>query len=253
MIPYFELKTIRIGPVTIYAWGLMVAIGIVVATWLAAKLAKERGQDPEVIWSLGGWCAMAGFLGARLFYVFAYDPATYLANPIRVLILNDGGYASIGALIGGAIAGVLYLRWKKVDVRAYADTAIFGFPVGYAIGRIGCFLIHDHPGTATHFFLGVKYPDGVVRHDLGLYEAIQGAVLAILFFVLWKKKAKQGTYLMTFLLWYGFVRFFLDFLRATSGPIVDARYFGLTPAQYAAIAMFAWGLWLYTKRMKKVA
>ena len=248
MIPYVELKTIQLGPLTIYVWGLMVAIGILVGTSLAAKLAKERGQKPELIWDMAGWCSVAGFLGARLLYVFAYNPALYIAEPVRILAFRDGGYSSIGALIGGAIAGVIFLRLKKLDVHAYADTMIFGFPVGYAIGRVGCFLIHDHPGTATDFFLGVKYPDGIVRHDLGLYEVFNGALLAVLFFILWKKKAKTGTYLMTFLLWYGLVRFFLDFLRATNGQIVDARYAGLTPAQYAAILMFIGGLWLYRNR-----
>jgi phosphatidylglycerol:prolipoprotein diacylglycerol transferase len=248
MIPYFQFVSFQVGPVTVYVWGLMVALGVIAGTTLAAKLARERGQDPRVIWDLAGWCSLAGFLGARLVYVLAYDPAAYLAAPMRFFAFRDGGYSSIGALLGGAVAAVVFLRIKKLDAFAYADTGLFGLPVGYAIGRIGCFLIHDHPGTATHFFLGVKYPDGVVRHDLGLYEALNGALLAALFYVLWKRNAKKGTYVMTFLLWYGAVRFFLDFLRATDGRIVDARYAGLSPAQYAALAMFAAGLWLFRKR-----
>jgi len=139
------------------------------------------------------------------------------------------------------------LRRKKVDVYAYVDTAMFGLPLGLFIGRIGCFLIHDHPGTLTDFALGVKYPDGV-RHDHGLYLSINGLILFLLFLWLARKQVKTGTYLIVFLGWYGVMRFFLDFLRATDGAIVDTRYLGLTPAQYASLVMVALGLWIWKKK-----
>ncbi len=64
----------------------------------------------------------------------------------------------MGGFFGAVLFGIFYLRKKHVDVRAYSDTAIFGLPVGLFIGRIGCFLIHDHPGTFTDFAMGVQYP-----------------------------------------------------------------------------------------------
>lgn len=153
----------------------------------------------------------------------------------------------MGGLFGAALFGVIYLRRKKVDVFAHVDTAMFGLPLGIGIGRIGCFLIHDHPGTLTHFLLGVNYPDGI-RHDHGLYLSINGFILFLLFLWLARKNARTGTYLIIYLLWDGTTRFFLDFLRATDGPIVDARYLSLTPAQYFCVGMVGLGLYIWQRR-----
>jgi len=241
MIPYFSATTFYLGPIPIHVWGLFVATGMFVGAYLNVWLAKQRKQDPNVHWDLAFWVIIGAMIGGRLFDVVFYDPAYYLANPLQIPAIWNGGMSIIGGFIGAVVAAVLFLKKKKVDVFAYIDTGVFGLPIGIAIGRLGCFLIHDHPGTATSFFLGVKYPDGIVRHDLGLDESLVGLAITIAFLVLWKRKATTGTYLWVFCLLYGTARFFLDFLRATSGPIVDPRYFGLTPAQYAAAAMILIG------------
>jgi len=242
MIPYFQFTTIWLGPVPIYVWGLFVASGILAGAALGAWFAKQRGLKPDVIWDLAVWITIGSFIAGRLFQVVFYEPEFYFVNPGEIIKIWHGGMSIIGGFIGAVIAGVWYLWRKKLDVVAYCDTAIFGLPLGMGIGRIGCFLIHDHPGTLTDFVLGVRYPDGV-RHDLGLYESLVGFALAVVFYVLWRKKAPQGTYIAVFLIGYGASRFFLDFLRATDGAIVDTRYFGLTPAQYVALAMVGFGLW----------
>lgn len=245
MIPYFQITTIHLGPVPIQVWGLMVALGILAATWVAAKMAKTRGQNPEIIWDLSVWVIVAAFIGARLVHA-VYEPATYLQDPLEFLRIWHGGFSIMGGFLGALPAGIWFLRRRHVDVFAYSDTAVFGLPLGIFIGRIGCFLIHDHPGTLTNFPLGVQYPDGV-RHDHGLYDSINGLILFLLFLLLAQRGAKTGTYVVVFLIWYGIVRFFLDFLRATNGPIVDTRYFSLTPAQYLAIVMVAGGVWVWKK------
>ncbi|HLD21059.1 MAG TPA: prolipoprotein diacylglyceryl transferase [Patescibacteria group bacterium] len=249
MIPYFQFTTIPLGPVTVQVWGLMVALGILAATWVAGKMARARGQDPKIIWDLSVWVIVGAFIMARVFMVI-YEPGYYFADPIEFFRIWHGGFSIMGGFLGATIAGIWFLRRKHVDVHAYTDTAIFGLPVGLFIGRIGCFLIHDHPGTLTDFALGVKYPDGV-RHDHGLYDSINGLVLFLLFLLLARRGAKTGTYIVVFLIWYGVVRFFLDFFRATNGPIVDTRYFSLTPAQYAAIVMVAGGVWLWRKKLER--
>ena len=152
----------------------------------------------------------------------------------------------MGGFVGAVIAAVLFLRKRKLDLIGYCDTMVFALPLGLFIGRLGCFLIHDHPGTLTHFFLGVNYPDGV-RHDHGLYLSIEGLVLFLLFLFLAHKRVKIGTYLYVFLILDGTIRFLLDFSRATDGPIVDVRYLGLTPAQYFSIAMIISGIALYRR------
>lgn len=236
MIPYFQFTTVQIGPLHVYVWGLMVALGILVGSIVAAHLAKSRGQDPKLIWDVASLATLAGIVLGRLFHVVFYDPATYIANPTELFALWDGGMSFTGSLIGAVAATVVFLKKKKVDLAAYFDTVAYAAPLAYGIGRIGCFLIHDHPGTLTHFILGVRYPDGTIRHDLGLYEALNGFGMFLLFLILRKRGVKAPTYGIVFLLWYGLARFCLDFLRTN-----DVRYSGLTPAQYLAMAMFLVG------------
>ena len=247
MIPYFQLMTFSLGPITIQVWGLMVALGILAATWVAARMAVRRGQDEKIIWDLCVWVIMGAFFMARVFF-FLYEPLLFLRDPLEFVRIWHGGFSIMGGFLGALIVGVWFLHRRKVDVWAYTDTALFALPLGLGIGRIGCFLIHDHPGTLTHFIGGVQYPDGV-RHDHGLYLSINGFVLFLLFLWLSRKKVKTGTYIVVFLLWEGITRFFLDFLRAQDGPIVDTRYFNLTPAQYTAFIMVIAGIWFAKKKL----
>lgn len=239
MIPYFEWHTIPLGPITLQVWGLFVALGFLLGAVMAGRLAKARGDDPKIVYDLAPWLVLAGLVGGRLGDVVFYRPAFYLANPLEILMLWHGGSSFFGGLIACILVGFFYLKKKKVDIWRYAEAGVYGLPFGMFIGRIGCFLIHDHPGTATHFILGVKYPDGVVRHDLGLYESLNGLVMALVFLWLSRKPRPVGTYISIFSIWYGVTRFFFDFLRTA-----DAKYFGLTPAQYLSVGMVVFGIWL---------
>ena len=245
MIPYFQFTIIHFGFITIQVWGLMVALGILAATSVAAWKAKKDGLDPNYVWDLAFWVVLSAFIGARLFEVF-YQPAMYFANPIALLQFWNGGFSEMGGFIGAVIALVVYLRMHQLDLKRYADVVAFGLPLGFAIGRIGCFLIHDHPGTLTHFILGVKYPDGI-RHDHGLYLSIEGFLIFFFFLYLSKRGVKTGTYVYAFLIIHGCVRFFLDFFR-----IIDVRYFFLTPAQYVSIGMVGVGVWLWKRQGRKI-
>jgi phosphatidylglycerol:prolipoprotein diacylglycerol transferase len=250
MIPYFTFTTFTLGPVVIHVWGLMVALGFLLGGAMAAWFAKQRGDDPKVVWDLVVWVAAAGMIGGRLGHVLFYDPAYYWAHPIEVFEVWKGGLSWFGGLILASIVGILFLRKRKLDVWRYMDVVAFGLPFGKWIGRIGCFLIHDHPGTATDFILGAKYPDGIVRHDLGLYLSINGFVLAMLMLWLSRKPRPVGTYVAVFSMWYGGARFGLDFLR-----VIDVRYLGLTPGQYFSIALFLFGVWtlVWIKQRSKKA
>ncbi|MDG1949968.1 MAG: prolipoprotein diacylglyceryl transferase [bacterium] len=249
MIPYIEFTSFSVGPLTIQVWGLFVALGITVGAWVSLKMAEHRGQDPKLILDLATWVIVAAMIGARVVY-YVYEPGALLADPLEFFRVWHGGMSVMGGFLGAVIAGVIFLRKRHVDVWAHADTAIFGLPVGLFIGRIGCFLIHDHPGTLSDFALAVQYPEGA-RHDHGLYLSLNGLILVVIFLIMFKKKVQIGAYIVVFLIWYGLVRFFLDFYRATDGVIVDTRYVGLTPAQYFSLVMAGAGIWLYFKKLSK--
>lgn len=245
MIPYFEWTTIPLGPLTIYVWGLFVALGFLFGAYIASWRARRLGLNEKIILDLTFWMMLAGIIGGRLGYVFFYDFGNFLQNPFSFFSIWDGGLSVYGGFFLSVAVGIWYLRKRNVDVMRYADVAIFGLPFGLWIGRIGCFLIHDHPGTATDFVLGVQYPDGVIRHDHGLYLSLNGLLLALLFLWISRKERPVGTYIAVFCVWYGIVRFFLDFYRA-----IDVRYGGLTPAQYFSIGLLLFGIWFFLKITK---
>jgi len=245
VIPYFTSTQIPLGHITIQTWGLFVALGFIAGAFASIWLAKQRGLKSAVVWDVLGWIIFSSMIGARLFHIVFYEPTYYLANPLEILAVWHGGMSMVGGLIGAAVAGVGYLRYKKLDLLKHVDVLVFGLPLGYFIGRIGCFLIHDHPGIPTSFFLGVQYPDGIIRHDLGLYHSLLGLAIFI-FFLIIKKKAPVGSFLIWFLILYGVARFFFDFLR-----INDVRFLALTPAQYFGILMALGGGLLYFRLRDK--
>ncbi|MBT6253646.1 prolipoprotein diacylglyceryl transferase [Candidatus Uhrbacteria bacterium] len=241
MIPYIEQHIWQLGPIPIQVWGFFVALGILVGLWVSARRAEKLGLEKKHIYDVGTWIILAALLGARIMHIVFYDGATYVQDPLEIFRVWNGGFSITGGFIGALIVAWFYFKKHGLDVWKYADATIFGLPLGLGIGRIGCFLIHDHPGTATDFAMGMEYPDGVVRHDHGLYLSINGFILAIVFALLARKKQPVGMFLAVFAVWYGIMRFFLDFYRAA-----DVTYLGLTPAQYTSVLMLVagvWGIW----------
>lgn len=252
MIPYFGATTISIfGLFSIQVWGTLIAVGYCLGTYIAYRRAKRLGLDSEHVVSVAGWMFIAAMIGSRLFHVFVYEPSYYLAHPFEAIDPRQPGFAITGGFIGAIGVFLLYARKHQLNLIAYADTLAWGLPWGCGVGRIGCFLIHDHPGTMTSFVLGVKYPDGQVRHDLGLYLSLVGFLTGILFLILGRKRRPPGFWVAMFFLIDGMSRFFLDDLR-----VIDARYFGLTPAQWigagTVIGMSVWLRSLFKKKSRLV-
>ena len=243
MIPYFQYNLIMIGPIPIQVWGLFVSLGLLTAVIFSYKMSRKYLLSGEVMIDIAVWSLVGGLVGARLFHVVFYEPVYYVQHLVDVLKFWQGGASSLGGFVGAIIAVYIFVRIRKFTLKEflpYLDISVLSLWLGWGIGRIGCFMIHDHTGVATDFFLGVNFAGGV-RHDMGLYESILGFSLFIIYFIFFKKLVKIHWGLVTILSFidYAIVRFLFDFLRAgddTSGG--DIRYFNLTPAQWGMIAMF---------------
>jgi phosphatidylglycerol:prolipoprotein diacylglycerol transferase len=238
VIPWFEFPTLSLGPVSIQSFGVLSALGILLATILMSRAAKELGKDPQVPVDFAVVGVLAGVVGGHLVHLFAYHPEE-LRDPWRVVMLWEG-LSSMGGLLGGVIAAVVWFRVKRIPFGGYADAFALGIAPGWGVARIGCFTVHDHPGVLTSFPLAVQFPDGP-RHDLGLYEAIVLLSLGALLWILHRRGALRNGLLPLLAVTYGVARFLLDFLRARDVAYADARHFGLTFAQYTAVALVAWG------------
>jgi len=223
---------------------------------------------------------LSGFIVAHLYSVLAYFPRETMENPLLLLKIWEN-ISSFGGFAGGLLGLWLFFRFKARDVDAaarlrYLDVIAYVFPFAWAIGRIACTVAHDHPGTITTFPLGISLkspgaqayiasfyreagrlaevpPTGELAkmafHDLGWYEFLYMSCLMVPTFLLLDRKPRPPAFfLIAFLLLYVPARFLLDFLR-----IGDARYFGLTPGQYAGVAVFLAAVYLMVRIARRNA
>ena len=242
MIPYFVIPPLRLGPISLQPFGILSAAGILLASHLLVREARRRGLDTTPIERLATWAVASGIVGAHLVHLLLYHPEELRqGGPLQLLKVWDG-LSSTGGVLGGILGVAVFARRYGVRFATYADAFALVVPAGWAVARLGCFSVHDHPGVLTNFFLAVGFPDGP-RHDLGLYDALVLAVITAVVYSVDRRGLLRGKLLALVAVLYGVSRFALDFLRARDLPYVDARYLGLTPAQYAALALLAWGSW----------
>ena len=207
--------------------------------------ARHVGLDEAVAGRLVTWIVVSGFVGAHLVDRLVYFPAETLSAP-WTRFLPWHGLSSMGGFLGAIAGALIFVRraalknaWRYIDAVAYA------FPFAWFIGRIGCFFAFDHPGRPTTFFLGQRYADGLVRHNLGLEEALLAALLAAGMYLLGRRPRAPGLLVGVLAVSYAVVRFALDTLRA-----VDVRYAGWTPGQFGALALLVVGLGVLLRAMR---
>lgn len=225
------------GPLALRPTGLLAAASLVIGLLVSARAARHDGLDPARLVRALVVATGVGLVAAHLVHLLAYHPEE-LSNPWSLLRLSDG-LSSMGGLLGGAAALALALRGPQAGLLRHSDALALGLAPGWAIGRVGCALVRDHPGHRTTFPLAAGYPDGL-RHDLGTYEAALLLALTVLLVALRRRGALRGRLLAVLALGYGLGRFALDFLRATDLPGSDPRLAGLTLAQWACLAIAVW-------------
>ena len=262
MIPYFEQPSFSLGSLTIHAFGVIVAASVFIGLLIAERRFDNLGLDRAIGDRMAWWLIAGGFLGAHLFAVVFYFPEKVVQNPL-ILLMIWGDISSFGSILGG-LAGVwlfFRLRHRDLDTTArvmFLDVGVYVFVISLMIGRIGCSVAHDHPGTLTRFPLAISLERAEAQqyisrvytnagraaelppaeqlsqmgfHDLGVYEFLYlAAVVVPIVVVAGKRPRPPGFFLALFVATYMPVRFALDFLRVS-----DARYAGLTPAQWLAM------------------
>jgi phosphatidylglycerol:prolipoprotein diacylglycerol transferase len=284
-LPYFHLGALDIG-IPIQWFGMIVAVGVMVGATPLRRYAEWHGVSDDNIRGLLTWVMISGFLGAHEFDVLAYQwdklgdanivtPAGWWFLPVGLWPSNWplvfriwDGISSYGGFIGGAIGFAIFVWWKRLPVRLFADITLVGLLLAFTIGRIGCTVVSDHIGAAVskdhwYAFLAMDYPSEVVLHhkdrtapeiitawNLGLIEFLY--LVPVNALVLWlafrpagpgRRRMPAGFIAVLIGMLYAPVRFFLDFLRPED---TDPIHLGLTFAQWASILAF--GVSLYVGR-----
>jgi phosphatidylglycerol:prolipoprotein diacylglycerol transferase len=251
---------LRLGPISIHWYGIIIATAILLAAWLGTAEAKRRGEDPEVGWSLLLWVIAGGVIGARIYHVI-HQWNFYSANPALIPQVWNGGLGIPGAVAGGALALWVATRWRGLPTGRWLDIFVIAVPLGQAVGRLGNFVNQELYGPPTTLPWGIPidaahrigdwtnlnlFPVATTRfHPLFAYEAI--ASLLTLGAMLWisRRFARwlyDGDLLLIFIMFYGVVRSYLETFRVQNWVIA-----GIPTATWLGIAGFvlaAGFLWL---------
>jgi len=195
------VEGIRIGPVTLSYYGMLIMAGVVCATLLSYFEAKKRGFNTDVVLDSLTWIVLGGIIGARIWHILT-PPASmveqgittyyYLTHPLDAIAIWRGGVGIPGAVAGGALAFYLYARKRGISFGAWADIFAPGVALGQAIGRWGNFINQEVYGSPTNLPWAItidpehrlpEFMDVATYHPLFLYESLFN--FANMGFLLW--------------------------------------------------------------------
>ena len=212
---------------TIYFYGMLIALGFLLAILYCAHRAPRYGIRPDSFYDMMLWLIPLVIVGARLYYV-AFRLDYYLAHPGEILAVRDGGLAIYGGVIMGVLVLWLFCRCKNISMPAMMDLAVHGLLIGQIIGRWGNFMNREAFGRVTDIFcrMGLTPPGGetVYVHPTFLYESLWNLGI-FLFLLLWEGKGRRrydGQSALIYFFAYGLGRTWIEGLRT------DSLYIGST-------------------------
>lgn len=252
----------ELGPITFRWYGLLITGALLLGILLAQNLGQRRGIDPDHIGDLAIWLVVGALPGARLYYVL-FEWERYADRPLSALAIWQGGIAIHGAILGGAIAALIFARRYNLSFWQLADVVAPALVMGQAIGRWGNFFNSEAFGSPTNLPWRVLIPPAQRPPGLGavpyyhptfLYESLWN--LGVLALVLWlffwglrhPGRLKAGTIFLVYFASYSLGRLWIEGLRLDSlmlGPLRIAQVVSLAGIALGVIGL----LWLY--RLKR--
>ncbi len=194
------VSQIQIFGIDFHLYGLILGLAILAAFQSSSWLAAKRGEDKKIVERLFWWVVIGGIIGARVYHVIDKWNEIYSLDPQSILYLWNGGLGIWGAVAGGVVGAILFLKLNHSKIlRGLMDIIFFGVPLGQAIGRWGNYFNNELLGKNGE--------------PLFFYESALDLVLFVLLVWLAKKNARPGKIAGTYLLGYGVIRFLLEPLR----------------------------------------
>ncbi|WP_026581392.1 prolipoprotein diacylglyceryl transferase [Bacillus sp. J33] len=233
----------EVGPITVYWYGIIIAFGIFIGLYLAAKEAKRSGFNKDIIIDLMMWAIPIAIISARLYYViFKWE---YYSNHLgEIIAIWEGGIAIHGALIGAALTAIVFAKKRGVSFWKLADILAPSIILGQAIGRWGNFMNQEaHGGPVTREFLeNLQLPDLIINqmfingqyyHPAFLYESIWNIAGFIVLLLLRRISLRQGELFLSYIIWYSIGRFIIEGMRTDSLMLTET----LRMAQFISIML----------------
>ena len=248
---YNELITI--GPITIYGYGLMIAIGILAAFFNTERLAKKAGLNPEPVFNILLIGVGFGILGAKLlFYITILDEI--LANPSLIVTNLSEGFVVYGGIIFGILAAFLYCKKKQLPFLGYLDCAAPSIALAQGFGRIGCFLAGccygmpmDCPISIT-FTNSAYAPNHIPLFPSQLVSSAFDFAHFFLLCALFKRNQRAGKIGAFYLVFYSIGRFIIEFFR---GDLERGNVGTLSTSQFISVFVAIAGITMVFLLSKK--
>lgn len=249
---------LQFGPISITWYALIIVSGLMLGSYIGAKEAIKHNLKEEEFYDMLFYLLIFSFLGARTWYV-VFDGAFYFQNPGEIIKIWNGGLAIHGGIIGGASYLIYYAHKRNLNPLILTDIAAPSLLIGQAIGRWGNFMNSEaHGGPTTKEFLQdtLHLPDfivngmnieGVYYHPTFLYESVWNLLgfIIMMFVVRPKFRNRYGLITGFYLIWYGFIRIFIEMMRT------DALMLGpIKVAQLTSFGMIILGIWLIVVKRK---
>jgi phosphatidylglycerol:prolipoprotein diacylglycerol transferase len=258
-------------------YGIIIVLAMLVAAYVASRLAKRGGLDPDHIWGALTWAIIPALIGARLWYILfppvdavaaGRDTLWFFQNFFDLqngaIAIWSGGLSIFGALLGGFLGAYIYLRRQKLPMLPWLDIAGIALPLGQAIGRFANYVNQELYGAPTSLLWGIPidrehrvdpytspidYPyDSTRFHPLFLYEAIWnfGAFLILSYLYTRKRKYfRDGDFFLLYIMQYAYIRFMLEFIRV---PV--AYVAGVNVSQAICLVAFVVCLFIFFWRRR---
>lgn len=236
----------KIGPITIYTYGVMVALGFTIGLYLAAREAKRENISSDNIINLFFWIVIPGFIGARIVYIFT-EWEYFLRYPLRIFLANEG-FVFYGGFIAAFLGAFWYVNRQKIDVWKTADIIAPSIAIGHAISRLGCFFYGCCYGKPTNSWIGILFPPESPAGQLGVpvipTQLISSFVLLVIFFILVIARRYRkffGQIFWLYVLLYAAARFAIEFFRGDPRGHIWTFSTSQFIAIFMVIAAAIWG------------
>jgi prolipoprotein diacylglyceryl transferase len=242
-IPSPPGSQISLGPLHLRAYGLLIALGVFAAVWLADRRWQARGGEAGTLSAIALWAVPAGLIGARLYHV-ATDYELYTHDPLGAFKIWQGGLGIWGGVAGGVIVGLLVTRRKGLDMRTMLDVAAPALPLAQAIGRWGNYFNQELFGRPTKLPWGLQVdpshiPQGFALstkfHPTFLYESLWDlAVVGLVLLAEKRLRLRRGYLFCLYVALYTLGRFWTEYLRIDFAH----KFGGLRLNDWVSVAVF---------------
>lgn len=245
--PEIDPVALALGPLKVHWYGLMYLVGFT-GFWLLGRWRSRQSWSPVNAEQVGDFLfygAMGAVLGGRIGYILFYDFPGFLADPLKLVRVWEGGMSFHGGMLGVFVAILLYARKLKVHFFTLSDFIAPLVPIGLGAGRMGNFINGELWGRPTDAPWGMVFPqvDTLARHPSQLYQAfLEGVVLFLVLWVVSRKARRTGLISGLFLIGYGMTRIIVEFFRQPDAHLQFVAFDWVTMGQVLSLPMIFAGL-----------